>query len=200
MKTLLLVIPLVSALSVTGQRSHCSPNMRSYIIGSQKDSLEADFILPSADVMPLGDTLWLQDKIIIADGDQSAELFPDQLSGVYYNGHYYETLWWEQDTLATPRVITRKFCKRILEGAVAVFTCNEVMPDKKGYRVRAGLYYKQDGQYKPASLFNFQCAISRHKSQHEDLAEKVKSGNFRRDEFLALVQEYIKYLEPKTSH
>jgi hypothetical protein len=172
-----------------------------YIVGQTNDTLAVKFIIPSADVMPFGDSVWIQDRIIIANDERPVELFPDQINGFCFNGNYYESLWWVEDTQTTPWTIARLFCKRIVAGAIPVFTCNEVTTDEEGYKtVRSNLYYKQDDQYKPASFLNFNRGVSKLVSRHQDLSQKVRDGMFRRDDFIAIVQEYNKYQRPKTSH
>lgn len=172
-----------------------------YIVGQTNDTLSVNFIIPSADVMPFGDSVWIQDQIIIANDGRPVELFPDQINGFCFIGSCYESLWWVEDTQTTPWTIARQFCKRIVTGAIPVFTCNEVTTDEEGYKtVRANLYYKQDDQYKPASFLNFNRGVSKLVSRHQDLSQKVKDGMFQRDDFIAIVQEYNKYQQPKTSH
>lgn len=200
MKTLLLSTLIGSILSAAGQITSGSQKASGYIITNKKDTLHADFIFPSPEMMLSADTSWMLDRIIIADGEQSVELLPHQLSGFTYDRHYYETLSWPEASGTTPGVITRKFCRRILDGAIAVFSCNEVLHDKKGREVKAALYYKQDEKYNPARLFNFHCHLSRHILPHRELVQKAKDGNLTGDEFVAAVREYNKYLQPKTSY
>lgn len=172
-----------------------------YIVGQTNDTLAVKFIIPSADAMPFGDSVWIQDQIIIANDGRPVELFPDQINGFCFIGNYYESLWWVEDTQTTPWTIARLFCKRIVAGAIPVFTCNEVTTDEEGYKtVRSNLYYKQDDQYKPASFLNFNRGVSKLVSRHQELSQKVRDGMFRRDDFIAIVQEYNKYQQPKTSH
>ena len=193
---------LESRSGVEGSQSVLSAeNPTNYIVDHNNDTVSVEFIMPSGDAMIFGDSLWLQEKITIVGETMPVEIFPDQIKGFCYKGFSYEALWWVEETQTTPWRIVRKFCKRIVTGAVPVFSCNIVTTDQGGYQtVRSNLYYKEDDQYKPASFFNFNRGVSRLISKHSDLARQVRDGTYDRDQFITILRQYNSYLEPKVSH
>lgn len=214
MKPLSLFLFLMSSLSGPGQNMHYKPVLsdgkgvhftqhftRDYIVVRHSDTVEVNFLLPPLAAMPFGDSVWLQEKIVITCGDSPLELSPQQVESFCYRGTNYEALSSADETQTTPRTSERKFCKRLLTGAITVLSCNEIITDEAGNRsVISNLYYKQDAQYKPASLFNFNRGLSKRISPPRDLSEDAIGKKFDRNEFLAIVGEYNRYLEPKTSH
>jgi tetratricopeptide (TPR) repeat protein len=163
-----------------------------YIVGKKLDTLNVRFIIPSSTVMPYGDTVWIQDKVIVfKDGDRT-ELYPDDLHGFFYKGTYWESLWWVKDMKPnSPWTIEKKFCKRIIGGAIPVFTCNEVTTDEEGYKkVTAKMYYRKNDQFLEVMFLSFNRTVSKLVSDHRELSEKVRSGGFKRDDFLGIIKEY----------
>ncbi|HEY9488938.1 MAG TPA: hypothetical protein VIQ51_11425 [Chryseosolibacter sp.] len=190
-------------VSSENQSTHlASLSDNDYIIDQSQDTVQVRFVLPSSNDMPFGDTVWLQDKIIIVmESNNAIELFPNQLQGFCYGRQYYESLWWVEDLSTTPWTIEKKFCKQIVPGAIPVFSCNEIETDEEGYkRVTANLYYKQDEKYIRAMFLNFNRAVSKLVSGCPGLSQKVRDGKFPRDAFVSIISEYNKTIQPKTSH
>lgn len=174
---------------------------RDYLVGKQRDTLYVRFLLPSTEVMPYGDTVWLQDKVIVLKDDQSIELYPDDIHGFCYNGIYRESLWWVKDLNTNPWTLEKKFCKRIIGGAIQVYTCNDIITDEEGFKkVTATLYYKKNDRLLEVMFLNFDRGVSKLVSEYEELSEKVRSGGFHRDDFLGIIQEYNNYSAAKTSN
>ena len=173
-----------------------------YIIDRSQDTVQVRFVLPSNADMPFGDTVWLQDKIIIVmESNKAIELLPHEIQGFCYGTQYYESLWWVEDLSTTPWTIAKKFCKQIVPGAIPIFSCNEIETDEEGYkRVTANLYYKQDEQYMRAMFLNFNRAVSKLVSGCPGLSQKVRDGKFHRNDFVAIISEYNKIIQPKMSH
>ena len=174
---------------------------RDYIVGKQGDTLDVRFILPSSDVMPYGDTVWLQDNVVVLKNDKRIELYHDDIHGFCYKGIYRESLWWVKDMNTNPWTIEKKFCRRIIEGAIPVYTCNEVTTDEEGFtKVTAKMYYKKNDRLLDVMFLDFNRGVSKLVSDCPKLSEKVRSGGFEREDFLGIIQEYNNFSAAKTSN
>lgn len=174
---------------------------RDYIVGKQRDTLDVRFILPSSDVMPYGDTVWLQDKVVVLKNDKRIELYPDDIHGFCYKGIYRESLWWVKDMNTNPWTLEKKFCRRIIGGAIQVYTCNDVTTDEEGFKkVTAKMYYKKNDRLLDVMFLNFNRGVSKLVSDDPKLSEKVRSGSFEREDFLGIIQEYNNFSAAKTSN
>jgi len=182
-----------------------SPKMpaeiKDYIVGKKLDTLEVRFLFPPTAAMPFGDTLWMQDKVVIATNGTPSEFFPDDLHGFCYKGIYHESLWWLEDVTTNPWTIAKKFCKRIVHGAIPVYLCHQVITDEEGYKkVESRQYYKKDDKFVEVMFLNFNRGVSKLVSRDPALSEKVRNGEFKREDFLTIIQQYNNFQEPKTSH
>ena len=195
MKTLL---NMLLALAVTPA---ISQNNLDYIIGKHDDTLQVHFYVPPLNGIPLGDSVWLSEKVVIIEDSRIIEFLPRDLGGFSYNGAYYESVCWVADAGASPPGITYRFCKRIVSGVIPVFSCHSVTTHENGDKhLTTDLYYKEDENYKKISLETFGRAASELLSRYPQLAEKVRKENLNRQDFLAIVKSYNKFFEPKTSH
>lgn len=191
---------LLNMLLATAMVPAMSQNSRDYIIGKHNDTLLVQFYIP-LDVMPYGDSVWFSEKAIIIERSRVKKFLPSDLAGFCYNGDYYESVWWATDIGDGPPIITRKFCKQILSGAIPVFSCHSITSNENGdKRLTTDLYYKEDESYKKVVLPDFDGAGSKLLSYCPQFSERIRNGNLNREDFLVLVKSYNKYLEPKTSH
>jgi hypothetical protein len=169
-----------------------------YVIGKPNDTIPAHIILPAAADMPFGDSLWLQERLVVRARNTLATLTPDQLLGFCYKGAYYEFV--ARTDSATSGSVARKFCRRVLAGVIPVFECLEVVADDEGRkRVESILYYKERSEHKEAVFRDLQ-GMSRLVSLCPGLFRKIQNGQLTTEDFLRVLRQYNKYLEPKTSH
>lgn len=172
-----------------------------YIIGKQHDTLQVAFIFPPASEMPFGDSVWIQDRIII-DGEQKhLTIGPRDISGFCHNNTYFEALWWVDDVTVRPWTTAYKFCKEITRGAITVFACHEVVTDDEGYNKVLTNHYYRDGAegYKQAVFLSFKRGVSKLVADFPALSEQVRNGEFTRDDFLSIVHTYNQYKSAKTN-
>lgn len=180
-----------------GRRSLPSVRGETYIIGKQNDTLKVDFIFPPSYEMPFGDSVWIQDQIIVEGDDKPATIVPEQIQGFCHDGVYYEALWWVDDVTVRPWTVAHKFCKQIVPGAIAVYSCYEVVTDDEGYKkVITSQYYKDDAEgYKRVMFLSFKRGVSKLVAGYPELSERVRNGEFTRDDFIPVVQTYNMYKE-----
>lgn len=170
-----------------------------YIVGKQNDTLRVAFAFPPAYEMPFGDSVWIQDRIIIDGEQRQITLGPQDIRGFCRNGIYYEALWWVDDLTVRPWTTAHQFCKEIVRGEITVFACHEVNTDDEGHKSILTNEYYNDGSegYKQAMFLSFKRGVSKLVADYPELSERVRNGEFTRDDFVAIVRAYNEY---KQSH
>ncbi len=168
-------------------------NYRDYLVFSSGDTLDVKFVMPSREVMPYGDTLWLQDKVIVIEEGKPTEILARDIMSFAYNGVIRETFSKVVDTSTTPFKIEYKMCARIETGVISLYNCHEVAasfsdPNKKF--VKSFPYYKKGDKFEVAVFGNFNRGVSKLVSEHSELSERVKNGAFMKDDLAKIVREY----------
>ena len=174
---------------------------RDYIIVKPGDTLDVRFILPSGDMMPFGDSVWLQEKIIVTKKDKPVDIFPGEIHSYYFQGTYYESFSWVKDSNTRPWTFDKKFCKRIVEGPIEIFKKYEVensFSDPGRKVVTTKTFYKKDGFDYEARFLNFNKGVSKLVGDYPELSERVKNGEFKREQFVDVVIEYNQWKRDKT--
>ncbi|MEX2235483.1 MAG: hypothetical protein WD824_25200, partial [Cyclobacteriaceae bacterium] len=203
MKTLSPLLALVLFLTFicesNSQTSAISSSAgQDYIIDKQQDTLKAIFVFPSRDIMPFGDTVWMQQRVIVLKNGNLVEFFPKDLQGFCYKGSYYESILLNKNT-TQPATIARKFCKRIVNGAIQIYAFNTIVNDEEGYsRVMVDLYYKNDHRFPETMALDN--TVAQLISGCPPLSKKIKQYGFSLENSLAIIRRYNTLLEPKTSH
>lgn len=164
-----------------------------YVEGNNGDTVNVRIIQPSQDVMAFGDSVWLQDQIIILKKDKRIEVYPGEIRGYSYKGVYRESLSWIKDMNTSPWTFEKKFCKRIVNGAIPVFKCYEVVPSRYNANekvVTTKLMYKQKNELYQVMFLNFNKGVSKVVTDYPELAEKVRNGAYQREDFVKVITEY----------
>lgn len=203
MTTLYPLFVLAFFLTILESNSQTSSTSTShdFIIRKQQDTVKVLFIFPTAEATPLGDTVWMQNRIIVVANDETVEFLPEDLQGFCYNGSYYESICLVKDTTTNPWTTVRQFCKRILNGRIQVYASNSVGNDEEGYhRVITDLYYKMEDQFPEARTLIMNNTISKLISDCPPLSHKIKLNGLNSKDRLAFIRKYNSLLEPKTSH
>lgn len=173
---------------------------KDYVIGLQNDTLFVQFAMPSKEVMPLGDSLWLQDQVFVMKGSDNILLRPGEIQGYSYSGVYRESTTYLEDTKTQPWTYTKKFCKRTLEGAISMYRCYKSVPsfrDPTRLVVDSRMWYKKDGEPQTVGFLNFKKEVAKLVEDYPELSEKIKAGAYERDDFEKIVHEYNQWKKTK---
>jgi hypothetical protein len=52
------------------------------------------------------------------------------------------------------------------------------------------MYYRKNDQFLEVMFLSFNRTVSKLVSDHRELSEKVRSGGFKRNDFLGIIKEY----------
>lgn len=173
---------------------------RDYIVDMAGDTLEVRFILPSKESMPQGDSLWLQDQIIVAKGSDNVTLRPSEINGYSYNGIFRETAVLLKDSRTSPFTYEKKFCKQTLKSAISLYDCYSVESSFRDPTIKIVVtykWYKKNAELLPVSFLSFKKEVARLVEDYPELSEKVKAGGFKRNDFEEVVHEYNKWKKSK---
>jgi tetratricopeptide (TPR) repeat protein len=164
-----------------------------FIILKSGDSVKVKFLMPSRETMPYGDSVWLQDKIIVWNNNKRMEATARELVGYSYNGVYRHAIRSTEDGSSVPPVMSYKFCKMVESGAISVYDCYNVEPSFRDATrlivATQGWYTKGEDTFKVMFL-NFNRGVSKLVEDYPDLAEKVRGGTYEREDFNKVVREY----------
>jgi hypothetical protein len=162
--------------------------------------MDVRFIIPSQDVMPFGDSLWLEDEIIVMKDNKRVEIYPMQIHSYSYKGIVRESLTWVKDMNVTPWQYEKKFCKRLAAGAIPVYRYYYVtasMHDHTQNVVKSTLYYKKGDRLQEVMFLNFNKGVSKIIADYPELAERVKNGAYQREDFVKVMREYNEWIKNK---
>jgi tetratricopeptide (TPR) repeat protein len=175
-------------------------SLRDYIVITPGDTMDVRFIIPSQDVMPFGDSLWLEDEIIVMKDNKRVEIYPMQIHSYSYKGIVRESLTWVKDMNVTPWQYEKKFCKRLAAGAIPVYRYYYVaasMHDHTQNVVKSTLYYKKGDRLQEVMFLNFNKGVSKIIADYPELAERVKNGAYQREDFVKMMREYNEWIKNK---
>jgi len=166
---------------------------RDYIVNASGDTIYAHLIVPSREIMPYGDSVWLQDKVVINANNKRQEFLPEQLHSYSYNGIVRESINWVKDFNTTPYTIEYKFCKRMASGTISVYDCYEVVPSTRDPSVNLVItnqWYKKGELIESTGFLSFNKGVSKLVKEYPELSEKVRNGAYSREDFVKVVNEY----------
>ncbi len=193
---LLILVPMFS--SGSGQH-HASPLHQDtttkknlpgdFIIDLKEDTLFVNIVQVTNDPTNCADSIRLQHSLEIHRESLVVSLTPTEIAGFSYRGIPYEAIPLPQRN----REPVWKFCRRLLSGTVSVFAYYQATDCRNQDAVVTRLSYRQDGTCREASSFVFNRARpgATHKPLHDEMTTH---------EFVMRVQEFNRYLQPKTSH
>lgn len=164
-----------------------------FIILKSGDSVRVKFIMPSRETMPYGDSLWLQDQIIVWNNDKRIEAYPGELKGYVYQGIYRQSIEWRVDASKAPMKVTYKFCKCTEYGAISLFDCYNVEPsftDKSRMVVQTERWYAKGNEISRAMFGNFKKNVSKLVEEYPELSSKVAEGAYERNDFQKIIKDY----------
>ncbi len=174
---------------------------RDYIVITPGDTMDVRFIIPSHDVMPFGDSVWMEDEIIVLKDNKRVEIYPKEIHGYSYKGVFRQSLTWVKDMNTSPWTYEHKFCQRVLSGAIPVYRYSYVttsMHDRTQKIVATRMYYKKGDQLLEVMFLNFNRGVSKLVADYPDLSERVKSGAYQREDFVRIIREYNEWMKNKT--
>lgn len=173
---------------------------RDYIVITPGDTMDVRFIIPSHDVMPFGDSVWMEGEIIVLKDNKRAEIYPKEIHGYSYKGVFRESLTWVKDMNTSPWTYENKFCQRVLSGAIPVYRYSYVttsMHDRTQKVVATRMYYKKGDQLLEVMFLNFNRGVSKLVADYPELSERVKSGAYQREDFVKIIREYNEWAKNK---
>jgi hypothetical protein len=185
--------PVYVAAEITPSAPLLIKPTRDYVVGRAGDTLDVRFINPSLDVMTYGDSVWLQDRIIIMKGDKRVELNPPDIHGYCFKGVFRESLIWQKNTNNTTVEYEKKFCQRIVSGPISVYRYYNVInsfSDPREKVVTKKMYYKKDDKLREVMFLNFNKGVSKLIVENKELSERVQSGAYGREDFSKIMEEY----------
>jgi hypothetical protein len=189
-------IPVEDKIKIQAVQTIAAPSdklARDYVVGKPGDTLEIRIVMPSAYTMPYGDSVALQEKIIVMKGDKKVELYAGEIYGYSFKGVFRESLSWIKDTNTRPWTYEKKFCERIVTGAIPVFKCYNVehSPYNASEKiVTTSLYFRKDDKLLTPGFLNFNKGAAKIVEDYPALAEKVRNGGYQRQDFVRIIEEY----------
>lgn len=173
---------------------------RDYVVFINGDTVYTKFVMPPRDVMPYGDSLWLQDQVIVYENDETIKVQAKDISSFSYKGVVREMFNRVVDTSTIPFKIEYKMCKRTITGAISLYQCYKREPsfrDKDKMIITGYPYYKKDGKFEVAMYGNFNKGVSKLVSDYPELSERVKNGEFMKDDLKKVVELYNAWAREK---
>lgn len=180
------------------QLTNEAASYRDYIVFVNGDTVEAKFIMPSKEVMPYGDSVWLQDQVIVLEEGKTIEVQAKDIASYSYQGVVRETYSRVEDSSTIPFKMEYKMCKRVETGVISLYECYKVEPsfrDPSQKFVRAYPYYKKGDKFEIAIYGNFNRGVSKLVAEYPELSERVKNGEFMKDDLRKIVREYNEFFE-----
>ncbi len=168
-------------------------NYRDYIVFVSGDTVYTRFLMPPQDAMQYGDSVWLQDQVIVVENGEAIEVEARNISSYSYNGVIRDMFSKVIDTSTIPFKIEYKMCKRTLTGPISLYLCYDVEPsfrDKQVMRVAGYPYYKKNEKFEVAVYGNFNKGVAKLVSDYPELSLRVKNGEFTKDDLEKVVQQY----------
>lgn len=170
-----------------------STQYRDYIVFVNGDTVDVQFVMPSHDLMPYGDSLWLQDRVIVIEDEKSIEILAKDIMAYSFQGVDRETYSKVVDTSTMPFTIEYRMCQRTAKGTISLYRCHEVAtsfsdPSKKF--VKTVPYYKKGDKFEVAVYGNFNKGVSKLVSDYPELSARVKNGEFKEGDLVKVVKEY----------
>ncbi|MEZ4946415.1 MAG: hypothetical protein R2804_12845 [Cyclobacteriaceae bacterium] len=170
-----------------------STKYRDYIVFVNGDTVDVQFVMPSRDLMPYGDSLWLQDRVIVIEDEKSIEILAKDIMAYSFQGVDRETYSKVVDTSTMPFTIEYRMCQRTATGTISLYRCHEVAisfsdPSKKF--VKSVPYYKKGDKFEVAVYGNFNRGVSKLVSDYPELSTRVKNGEFVEGDLVKVVNEY----------
>lgn len=196
-----IIQPVITEKSTSQNTLLSNKSVRNYIVAKPGDTLEVRFILPSSNVMPFGDSIWLQDQIIVVKNEKKVTLYPGEIHSYSYNGVVRESLTWVKDMSTNPWTFEKRFCKKLLTGAIPVFNCYQVrnsFRDPTEKYVEATIrYIRPDNHLGEFGLINFNKWVAKLVSKYPALSEKIRAGEYQKTDssFLEIIREYNSWIK-----
>lgn len=181
--------------------ANAKTNFHDYIVLVSGDTLaDVKFILPSRDVMPYGDSLWLQDQVIIIEDGKTIEIKAQNINAYSYNGKIRETRTWYDKEATLTFNTAYQMCERLEMGAISLYKCHSIetsMRDPNRKFVRTFPYYKRDKLFNIAVYGNFNKGVAKLVADYPELSARVASGEFMEGDLLKVIREYNAWAESK---
>jgi len=174
---------------------------RDYIVLTPGDTMDVRFVMPSHDSMPFGDSVWMEDQIIVLKDNKRVEIYPQEIHGYSYKGVYKESLRWVKDMNTSPWTYENKFCRRLVSGAIPVYKYYYVttsMQNRTKQIVATRMYYRKGDQLLEVMFLNFNRGVSKLVADYAELSERVKNGAFQREDFVKIIEEYNAWAKNKS--
>lgn len=177
-----------------------STKYRDYIVFVNGDTVDVQFVMPSRDLMPYGDSLWLQNQVIVLEDEKTIEVLAKDIMAYSFQGVDRETYSKVVDTSTMPFTIEYRMCQRTATGTISLYRCHEVAtsfsdPSKKF--VKTVPYYKKGDKFEVAVYGNFNRGVSKLVSDYPELSARVKNGEYMEGDFTKIIKEYNEW---KNSH
>jgi len=163
--------------------------------------MDVRFVMPSHDSMPFGDSVWMEDQIIVLKDNKRVEIYPQEIHGYSYKGVYKESLRWVKDMNTSPWTYENKFCRRLVSGAIPVYKYYYVttsMQNRTKQIVATRMYYRKGDQLLEVMFLNFNRGVSKLVADYAELSERVKNGAFQREDFVKIIEEYNAWAKNKS--
>ncbi len=182
--------------------SASTPPTHDFILDRKGDTLFVKIILPPSATMPHGDSIWMQERVIVWEDNRQVTLQPTDISAYSYLGKYYEAYTWIDFQAKDPATRAKgMFVKRVLNGAIPIYvgyTPKPSLSDPTKIWIEKSTYYKEDGAIVSAGFLNFKKGVSKLVANHTSLAAKVQSGEYGREDFVKIIQEYNEWVKDQS--
>ena len=196
-----IVVPTESTPSEsTPAEEKTETGYRDYIVFASGDTVYTRFLMPPQDVMQYGDSVWLQNQVIVVENGEAIEVDARNISSYSYNGIIRETFSRVVDTSTLPFKIEYTMCKRTLTGPISLYQCHRVEPsfrDKSVMVVVTHRYYKKEDKFQVAAYGNFNKGVAKLVSDYPELSLRVKNGEFKKNDLEKVVQQYNEWAKEK---
>lgn len=166
---------------------------RDYVVLVTGDTVVAKFVIPPKETMPYGDSVWMQDQVIVFEDGETFTIQAKDISSYSFEGIVRETYGRIVDTRTLPFTKEYKMCKRLETGAISLYEClkvESVFNDPSQMFVRAYPYYKKDDSFEIALYGNFNKGVSKLVAEYPELSERVKNGEFMKSDLEKIVREF----------
>lgn len=176
------------------------PNYRDHIVFINGDTVDAKFIIPSGEVMQYGDSVWMQEHVIVIENGETIEVPADKIQSYSFQGVVRETFIAFDDTTTDPTKTVYKMYKRTLDGPISLYmkyTVEKDFRDPTQKYVAAYPYFKKGTKSGNAVYGNFNRGVSKLVSEYPGLSERVKNGEFQKEDLMKIVREYNEWINLK---
>ncbi|MFZ5970932.1 MAG: hypothetical protein ACOYXA_05025 [Bacteroidota bacterium] len=175
---------------------------RDYLVDRKGDTVFVKIILPPASTMPHGDSVWMQEKVMVWEDGRQVTLLPTDIIAYSYQGKCYETYTWVDFQDKNPTSRTKgMFVKRVVNGAIPLYvgyTPKSSSTDPTKIWIEKSTFYKADGAITTAGFLNFKKGVSKLVANHTGLVAKVQNGEYGREDFVTIIQEYNQWVKSQS--